>query len=164
HAGQMVADRTQQYLHERLGQPLDVVAPFEQPDILIQVHLVYSPKWSQEVPQARPQPFQRVDVDLADAVPVVVPGPLPCTWSTPAAAPAPPPCPGSPAARARPISGNPLAPPPSSLLSVTMAQLARHTTAPDVSPSDESRRLTPGETVSGESRCLTPGESRCLRR
>jgi hypothetical protein len=34
---------------------------------------VHAPEWLEEVPQPRPQPFQRVVVDLADPVPVVLP-------------------------------------------------------------------------------------------
>src|SRR5262249_12963434 len=56
----------------------------------------------------------------------------PATWQT--------------AARDRPIAGNPLYPHHSSVLTVTMGQLARRTTAFNVSPSDRSvtlRRIAP---------------------
>src|SRR5262249_13047403 len=46
------------------------------------------------------------------------------------------------AARDRPISGNPLYPHHSSVLTVTMGQLARRTTASHVSPSDRSVTLS----------------------
>src|SRR3954471_3992832 len=42
----------------------------------MEVFLVHAPERPEEVPQPRPQPFQRVVVDLADPIPVVVPRPL----------------------------------------------------------------------------------------
>src|SRR3954454_17696360 len=42
----------------------------------MEVFLVYTAERPEEVPQPRPQPLQRVVVDLADPVPVVVPRPL----------------------------------------------------------------------------------------
>ena len=55
---------------------LDVVTPLEHRHVLVQILLVHPAERAEEVPQAGPQPLQRVAVDLADAVAVVVAGPL----------------------------------------------------------------------------------------
>jgi hypothetical protein len=78
HVGQVVADLTQRIAHQVRGRrPLDVVAPLEDRHVLVQVLLAHAPERPQEVPQPGPQPLQRVDVDLADAV-AVVPRPARC--------------------------------------------------------------------------------------
>ena len=56
-----------------IRHPLDVVPPLEDRDVLVQLPLAHAPERPQEVAQPRPQPRQRVVVDLADAVAVVVP-------------------------------------------------------------------------------------------
>ena len=76
---------------------LDVEAPLENRHVLVEVYLVHTAERPQEVPQPRPDPFQRVVVHLADPVAIVVPRPLPRGWQT--------------VAWRRPIADSPFTPP-----------------------------------------------------
>src|SRR4051794_28928614 len=51
---------SEQHLEELVGHHLEVVGPFEDDDVLLQVHLVHAPERAEEVPQPRPDPLERV--------------------------------------------------------------------------------------------------------
>ena len=62
---------------ELRGGLLHVASPLEERHVLGQVLLAHSPERTEEVPQPRPAPLERIARHLANAVPVVVPRPLP---------------------------------------------------------------------------------------
>ena len=52
------------------GHGFDVVRPFMDDDILLEVDFVDASKGPQKIAQACPEAFRRIVVDLADAIPV----------------------------------------------------------------------------------------------
>src|SRR3954447_23070497 len=63
----------EEHPQELVGHLLEVVCPLENDDILFQVYFVHAPERPEEVPQPGPDPLQRVAMDLADAIAVVIP-------------------------------------------------------------------------------------------
>src|SRR4051794_23083475 len=62
---------------QRLAPPPDVVHELEEPQVQRQPLLRDPPMRAEPAPQQRPEAFERVDVHLAEPVPVVIPGELP---------------------------------------------------------------------------------------
>src|SRR3954453_2587948 len=63
----------EEHPQELVGHRLEVVCPLENDDILFQVYFVHTPERPEEIPQPGPDPLQRVAMDLADAITVVIP-------------------------------------------------------------------------------------------
>src|SRR4051794_8245363 len=68
---------SQECTEELQRHRLDLIAPFEDPDVLAQILLVHSAKDAEEVPNTGPDPFHRIVMHLTHPIPVVIAGPLP---------------------------------------------------------------------------------------
>src|SRR5262249_58615516 len=68
----------------------DVVCPFTQGNVLVQRPLVDTPKRPQEVAHPRPESFPGVVRNFADAIAILIPGPLPLSRCVAHRNPAPP--------------------------------------------------------------------------
>src|SRR5271166_4949335 len=75
-----IAGWCQQLADQRTQQPLaarpDVMNELKEPQVQRQTFLGNSPVGAEPRTQQRPEPFERIDMDLAEPIPVVVPGVL----------------------------------------------------------------------------------------
>src|SRR3954464_15182916 len=69
-------EKLDQRPEQRLAPPPDVVHEFEEPEVQRQPLLRDPSMGSEPAPQERPGPLERVDVDLAESVAVIIPGVL----------------------------------------------------------------------------------------
>src|SRR5262245_52281059 len=56
--------------------PLEIMRPLKHGAVLVQKPLTHATEGAQEVSHARPDPFDRVGMDFADAIAVIIPRPF----------------------------------------------------------------------------------------